>query len=911
MAKGSKSKAASLTLESVETLDDLPPQPPEPATVDEPVEETVLSDPASVVVVDDADGLADTTAQVDTALSKLAEEVPDAAAFPSADAAWDSVGPAFAAEGVSKDAFDDGFVDYQAGVTELPAYKQQLNEAFEKWAAAKNNSDLAVAEKYAALEEYGSTARSLFHEHNLPLKHPEWEAVKAETRGWLADLEPHELRAIAAQEGFQYPLLVSGGNPNDTKKQSLVYWLDPAYEPASFSKQQIQQKALERFADLESGVITDHKGVTYQDVLADGPDAAAAAGLASPQHLQQAEGWTCDAAALAELEQSKPTFAATPAEWVEHNWKVAAAQPGDGITAEGLEQAKQNLHVPKTAHYVPDDEMAQLAQITGRSEEALRLAGHVERAKLLDPHTSVGEIQQLEMQYQQLAADLTKFKEQRDANVQLWQQFAADPSPENAKKLKEGWQAVDAQCDAMGVNLAAAHTKLRRLHGHSTPPSTVLPAFGDKKLDETTLRTELKGMPLGQLRTVAADLGMGDKAQPPATRAAVQNYIIGDFVDSSMLKSDAIGKVDAKVNPPTLSAPSTPPTPPTPPPLSSAEPGGPPTGKSKVSAPKVTGGGVAGSKAYATPWNKQLAALESQLSQGLAARADIPARDDAKIAAMQFTEVGGPGVSGGSHSTSGLVGEDGSKWFGKPYGSSGSKARVAAEAVASQVKEDLGVETVPVYARNVNGKPMAVQPIVEGSQTLTPDVGDLGQAEVNTVVRNHVADWLVGDHDGNEQNWLQTPSGGLVRCDHGQSFKFYGEDKPSPSWNPNENYGTPVAKRVLVEHKGGALPSGAQVDPAAALDVVQAAEATPSHKWRERLRPVAEAGAGNPDVTWANKMRQRVAKRDGVPADQVGTQQVVEEFLDVADERRQSVRAHMIEAFEDAGIDASVLRHLA
>lgn len=52
-------------------------------------------------------------------------------------------------------------------------------------------------------------------------------------------------------------------------------------------------------------------------------------------------------------------------------------------------------------------------------------------------------------------------------------------------------------------------------------------------------------------------------------------------------------------------------------------------------------------------------------------------------------------------------------------------------------------------------------------------------------MRYHVAAWAVGDHDGNPSNVLRTPSGGLCPVDQGQSFKFYGSDRPATDYHPN------------------------------------------------------------------------------------------------------------------------------
>jgi hypothetical protein len=78
-------------------------------------------------------------------------------------------------------------------------------------------------------------------------------------------------------------------------------------------------------------------------------------------------------------------------------------------------------------------------------------------------------------------------------------------------------------------------------------------------------------------------------------------------------------------------------------------------------------------------------------------------------------------------------------------------------------------------------------------------------------------------------------------------------------------------------------------DAAWALPAIRAFEAIPEKEYRRLLRPVAEAGVKGGKATWLKSMRARAARRLGTPS--VPDEEVVEEFLRAACERKASLRA--------------------
>ena len=203
----------------------------------------------------------------------------------------------------------------------------------------------------------------------------------------------------------------------------------------------------------------------------------------------------------------------------------------------------------------------------------------------------------------------------------------------------------------------------------------------------------------------------------------------------------------------------------------------------------------------------------------------------------------GPGqtaVLGGMHAKTLHDGPGGGKWLFKPD-KQDKGARAHAEAAASALLHAGGVPSVPVYAVRIGGKPGAIQPLIKGATQLSPDPKSWSQAEVDDIVRYHVAAWLAGDHDGKPDNLLRTPSGGLVPIDQGQAFKFYGADKLDLAFHPNATYGAerPVYHQVYEAHLTGQLGPGVKINPAVVHPVIKTYEKMPDTQLRAILHDTA------------------------------------------------------------------------
>jgi hypothetical protein len=227
----------------------------------------------------------------------------------------------------------------------------------------------------------------------------------------------------------------------------------------------------------------------------------------------------------------------------------------------------------------------------------------------------------------------------------------------------------------------------------------------------------------------------------------------------------------------------------------------------------------------------------------------------------------------------------GGRWLFKPDKHGGTQA--AAEEAAAEITRRIGLPAVETRRVTLGGQTGSVQPLVEGAVALPDDPLAWTPGQRTGVMMQHVADWLIGDHDGNGANFLQVGADKApVRIDHGQAWKFLGKDELRLGSEPNKVHGAAphAAMPLYAAVHDGAL----KVDPHLLLPVIQAAETIPDDAYRALLRPVAETGAASKETAWrpaVAKAAQHKLGRAPTAAD------VAETFLDMAVERKHGLRA--------------------
>lgn len=774
-----------------------------------------------------------------------------------------------------------------------------FNEALAK-ASAATAGEGEPGEQYAALAAAAEEAAGHLGDagaEGVPaqLLAENHKALKKLTKDYLSGLGPEELQALAAAQGFEHPSLV-GLNVADGGAHPLVHWLDPSYGPESPSKLAIQAKANERFAALAAGDTIG--GLTLADVqAAEAMQAPGAAGgwQASPADIVKASAGLHQA--LADFEPHKVNSQGVDGglgALVEAENHLATAQCAQLGADLDVAKASAKASVDKALQGLVGShrmwavgQVVAGAQASGAVGEAeAKWLSATDQLALLRSSTSPEERAGLKDLATKRAGELAELAQLKAAHGAAGGPLGLPgiDGPQGKVAL-EGFAAGAATYFAK-ANAAAKWSAQVASNAEATALSGSVWANQAQQSQLTTdFRAWAKTQKLADLRAVASTMGMETAG---ASRAHVQNYIASSWdpgLDKTSIAAAAAAAANkAAVPKPIAPQPAAPKSPgaaagPVPSPATT-KPAGPPSAKSFTS--------------------KHLQIVET-LKAHQAVTADLPPRPPAEE--VEGWSFGPPTAAnlGGGHTKSLHAAPDGSMWMFKPD-KTAAGARAHAEAKASEIFSRVGVPSVAVYARKIDGKMGSIQPLVKGATTLSADPKSWSQSDVDNLVRYHVAAWAVGDHDGNPANVIRTPSGGLCPVDQGQAFKFYGRDKLSTDYHPNDSYGSvPVFHQAYAAAKTASLASGVAIRPEAALPTIKAFEAMPESQYRAILAPVASEGVAH-GVHWVEPMRKAAQKRLGKA--QVSNPEVAEEFLRTAVERKNGLRSAFASFFTSNGFGA-------
>ncbi|MGY4967116.1 hypothetical protein [Streptomyces sp. 900105245] len=752
------------------------------------------------------------------------------------------------------------------------------------------------------------------------------KALKAQTLAYLNSLDEDDLRKIAAAKGFEHPALVGLSGKG---QHPLVHWLDPAYPSDIPSKEKIQAAALNRYNELLAGKTIG--GMTLADlheIEGTEPPLSGGAWKATPDEVT-ASAKAVSASIDAWNEASK-TYTYGPL-WQEQRAEalqtmLAAEQK---LASADCPELGEDLAKTKAEAKLAVDEVlahtymhpkvvepsVQEALASGQlsETEAMHLGGH-QLVALMRPNTPESEVESLKalaIKRQEQLADLDAGYAAHIAMAPGGGQPlnlppAGDPG---APQTIAAWakNAGDVQDMQTGVKGWYANTQQG---GASDTPYAEHPALGPgKHLHPGDLTSDFKSwaakQKLSDLRTVAAELGMDNNAK--ATRAQVQNYIAASFnnkYDQQAIKdkvnADVAKKEAAKAA--KTAAPAAP----------AAKPDAGLASDEAVQAlaSKLPSNSTGAAAKPATPaakpakapkpgsFNANVQAMMAAVQHAKATNQDLPARVDAKeVASWSF----GPGTTasnlGGTYAKTIHAAPDGSQWMFKADHNHGG-ALGHTEAAASHVLSLGGVPAVPVYHhKKADGTAGSIQPLLKDAKPFTASPSQWTQSQVDAIVRSHVGSWLVGEHDGHQDNWLATSSGGLVQIDRGQAFKHFGADQLSVGYAPSGGGGfTPVHQKLYQAALGGGLANGVKINPAAAHPVIKQFESVPDAQLRSILHSTAHEGA-KAGVAWVPQMRSRAAKALKIPQSQVTHEQIATAFLDHAVERKNNLRENFSDFF--------------
>lgn len=723
-------------------------------------------------------------------------------------------------------------------------------------------------------EQLSSLTGLLLHEADaLPVPAAEQLVgqVKAATAGWLGSLDEEELQQLAADHGFDHPTLV-GLHPHGP--HPLVHWLDPAYPADLASKTKIQAKATVRYQQLAGGATIN--GLALTDVE------AAETKLGIPAGNLTVGTWAASPAEITGL-MADLTGQATglPSPYSSEYPAAAAALLETERTLHTAGCAELGESLPKL--------QASAAALVGSHLAATRpLAAHLidagvipDDARWLSASQAVSVARAATASSE--SADLTQLAADRAATVSKLAAHAADGWGEPHQLLPDspsglaGWVSGAGQAAELKQQIAEWAADAVDVTAATGLAGSKWSQLQQQKALSTKFRAWAKGHKLADLRAAAAELGLEHAAK--ATRAQAQNFLAAHW-DASLDATDIQTKVTAKVT--AKAAPQT----------SAAKPTAPASTATTATPPTSVA-------SRAEAYLGTLGTLKAKLRAHQQLVADLPAAVPAAAVATHDWGKGTP-FSKGSHTSTVHAGPDGNQWMFKPDKAKGARAH--AEAAASAVYRRVGIPGVAVHVATIGSRAGSIQPLVAGATPLTGGPSSWSQADVDAVVQLHVAAWAVGDQDAHDGNVMRSPSGAMFAVDQGQAFKFYGADKLTDSWRPASNHGTPVYQRAYKAHSDGQLARGVRVRAKAALPVLKAFEAIPDDHYREMLHATAVEGVKR-RVTWVAPMRKAAAKRAGTGTATVSDDQVVEEFLTHAVQRKNRLRADFAALFGQLGVD--------
>ncbi|WP_327740600.1 hypothetical protein OG749_47075 (plasmid) [Streptomyces nojiriensis] len=743
------------------------------------------------------------------------------------------------------------------------------------------------------------------------------KALKAQTLAYLNSLDEDDLREIAEAKGFEHPALVGLSGKG---QHPLVHWLDPAYPNGIPSKEKIQAAALNRYDELLAGKTIG--GMTLADLHEiEGTDPPVSGGTwsATPQEAHAAM-----AALVGALDDYKHVVEGDEGHAAALQAVLAAETKL--VTADCPELGEE-LDKSKAAAKLTVDEALNHKKLSASGvqplvEQAVAAGALTEtQATHLFPHqlvtlmrstTSESQADALTASAEQLKQTIADLDGAYAAHVAMAPgggaplnlPSAADPG---APGTIAAWAKNAAHMYAKQFDVQAWYEHTQQSLGETpfadhpgADPANFVHLGGLAK----DTHAWAKGQKLGDLRAVASELGMDNSGQ--ATRAQVTQYIAGSFhpkYNQQAIKDEVTAGVAKKEAAKAAKA------------AALASPAGKPDGlasdaavqalASKLpangtnSTAKLAAAGVKPVKApKAGSFNANIQAMVAQVQQAKATSQDVPAYVDAKeVAGWSF----GPGTTasnlGGTYAKTVHAAPDGSPWMFKADHNHGG-ALGHTEAAASHVMSLGGVPTVPVYHhKKADGTAGSIQPLLKDAKPFTSSPSQWTQSQVDAIVQSHVGSWFVGEHDGHQDNWLATPSGGLVQIDRGQAFKHFGLDKLSVDYAPSGGGGfTPIHQKLYQSALGGGLAKGVKINPSAAHPVIKKFESMPDAQLRSVLHTTAHEGA-KAGVAWVPQMRSRAAKALKIPQSQVTHAQVASAFLDHAVERKNNLRQNFADFF--------------
>lgn len=197
----------------------------------------------------------------------------------------------------------------------------------------------------------------------------------------------------------------------------------------------------------------------------------------------------------------------------------------------------------------------------------------------------------------------------------------------------------------------------------------------------------------------------------------------------------------------------------------------------------------------------------------------------------------------GTHGARVYVDETGQRWLFKAQ----EQFLIDLNVAASTVQKKVDLPAAELYEIDLDGKHGSLQRMFDGTEPFASsfDPEKLSSTDVLSLQQHHVFDWLIGNHDGHQGQFIRTPNGQLVGVDKDQAFKYFGQDKLDWTFHPNSAYGEkpPVYNLLFKAYADG--KDVALVDPAKPplSDFIKKIQGISNDDLKKLFRPYAENAA--------------------------------------------------------------------
>ncbi|MHB9037886.1 MAG: minor capsid protein [Armatimonadota bacterium] len=205
---------------------------------------------------------------------------------------------------------------------------------------------------------------------------------------------------------------------------------------------------------------------------------------------------------------------------------------------------------------------------------------------------------------------------------------------------------------------------------------------------------------------------------------------------------------------------------------------------------------------------------------------------------------------GGAHEKEFWLDENGDKWLFKPVSKSADDFIAHGEEAAYKIGRLIDPDCVEVRTIRLNNRTGSIQKwrndLAAKYDFSGFDVADLSPDEIAQVQREHVLDWLIGNHDGHSKQFLRSKSGKVYGIDKAQLFKFLGSDKLSIDYHPNGVCGEsePFYNTLFRAARQGKV----SVDPSTTVRYIREVERISDDDYLALIAPYVEGRFGSDAV---------------------------------------------------------------